>query len=69
MSNEWEKIYVLAALEVDRKKMVERLFAARQAIIERFYDLEHKIDHHAESKRLDIALKNLNALEAESENW
>jgi hypothetical protein len=65
----WEEAYIQAALEVDKVKMIERLAAARQAIMQQLQDVQHSDEHHLERKRMKIALKNLDALEAESKNW
>ena len=65
----WEEAYIQAALEVDKSKMTERLLAARQAIRERLQELPHSDEHRLEIKRMEITMKNLNALETESQNW
>lgn len=65
----WEDLYVQAALEVDKAKMAERISLAREAIQERLHDLEESTDHGVERSRMGIALKNLAVLETESETW
>ena len=65
----WEEVYIQAALEVDKLKMIERLSTARQAILRRLQDLEHRGENRVERKKMEIALKNLDALEKESQNW
>jgi hypothetical protein len=65
----WEEAYIQAALEVDKVKMIERLAAARLAITKQLRDFQHSDEHLMERKRMETALKNLNALKAESENW
>jgi hypothetical protein len=49
--------------------MVVRLLAARQAIEGRLQDLGQNGDQHDERKRMEVALKNLKSLEAESQTW
>lgn len=68
MTDNWEQVYIQAALEVDKAKMPERLSAARRAIQGRLQDFVQTSDHD-ERKRIKIALKNLNALEIESQTW
>jgi hypothetical protein len=67
-SGTWEAAYIQAALEVDKLKMVERLSAARQAIWRELQDVE-RAENRIDRKRMEIALKNLDALEKESQNW
>ena len=69
MTDNWEQFYRLAALEVDKVRMVERLSAAREAIQGRLQDMGRSSDHHDERTRMEIALKNLKSLEAESQTW
>jgi hypothetical protein len=67
--NKWEEIYVLAAVEADAKKLPERIAGARTAVRERLKELEQSSDHHAERRRLAGALRILDVLESESQNW
>jgi hypothetical protein len=69
----WEQAYIQAALEVDKVKMVDRLSAARQAILRQLEVFQHSAEnlpeYRTEIKKMEIALKNLDALERESQNW
>ena len=70
MNNEkWEEFYRAAVMEVDGKKMPDRLSAVREAIHERLQDLERSSDHHAERARMKAALERLKVLESESREW
>jgi cell division protein FtsB len=69
MTDNWEEVYKLAALEVDKARMVERLSAARQAIQRRVNDLDQSNEHHDERTRMGIALMNLKSLEDDSQTW
>jgi hypothetical protein len=50
-------LYV-AALEVDKKRMVQRLTDARQAIQGRLHGMGPSSDNNDEKQRIEIALKN-----------
>lgn len=65
----WEQAYIQAALEVDKVKMIEQLAATREAITQQLRYLQESDEHRRERRRMETALKNLNALEAESANW
>jgi hypothetical protein len=65
----WEEAYIQAALEVDKVKMIERVSAAREAILRQLQDIQQSEEHRLERKRMEIALRNLDALERESQNW
>lgn len=67
--NKWEEFYRLAAIEVDGKKMPDRIAAARTAVRDRLQDLEHSSNHHAEKRRLNGTLRILNVLETEAQDW
>ena len=70
MSNQnWEEVYKFAALEVDRRKLPERISAARDAIRGRLREIEGDTDHHEEKDRLQHALNALKVLTTESQTW
>ena len=66
---EWEKLYLLAAIEVDGKKIHARIGLAREAIRERLQALEQKNKHRAEREQLQLTLTRLDVLQAESLEW
>jgi hypothetical protein len=68
-SENWEKAYMLAAVEVDGKKMPERVAAVRETIRARLKDLEQSSDHHAERRYMKKTLETLVTLEAEARRW
>jgi hypothetical protein len=65
----WEGAYIQAALEVDKLKMGARVSEARKAILRQLEGSQHSAEHRPEKRRMEIALKNLDALERESRNW
>ena len=65
----WEALYLLAAKEVDSRKVPERVAEVRTAIRARLEDLETSSDHHEERGRLANALERLDSLEADAKNW
>ena len=67
--HKWEEFYRLAALEVDGKKMPERVAAARETIRERLDALSRNGNHHEDRRRLTNALKTLDVLETDARNW
>ena len=70
MTNEkWEELYVIAAKEVDGKKVPYRVAAVREAIRGRLQDLEGDSDHHEERVNLKTTLAHLDVLEAEARMW
>ena len=70
MNNEdWEEDYRFAVLEVDGRKMPERISAARDAIRGRLQEMEGDSDHHEERGRLERALNALKVLTNESQSW
>ena len=60
---------MLAAVEVDGKKVPERVTAVRDAVQGRLQDLEQSSDHHAEKDHLKATLTHLDVLLAESREW
>ena len=70
MNNEnWEGAYRLAVVEVDGRKMPERISAAREAIAGRLREMEGDSDHREERDRLEHALNALKVLTTESQAW
>lgn len=70
MSNEgWEELYLLAATEVDGKKVPVHVAAVRTAIRRRLQDLETSSDHHEERVILTRTLERLDSLETDAREW
>ena len=70
MNNQkWEEVYKFAVLEVDGRKMPERISAARDAVSARLREMEGDSDHHEERDRLGHALNALKVLTMESQEW
>lgn len=70
MNNEnWEGAYRLAVLEVDSRKMPERISTARDVIAGRLREMDGSCDHHEERHRLEHALAALKELTTESQAW
>ena len=65
----WEEAYKFAALEVDGRKMPERISAAHDAIRGRLQELDGDSDHHEERARLQHALNALKILTTDSQAW
>ena len=68
-NHSWQEVYKSAALEVDGRKMPERISAARAAIAGRLRELEGDSDHQAERAEIEHALRALKLLTAESRDW
>lgn len=68
-NNNWEEIYKFAMLEVDGRKMPERISAAHTAIRGRLQELAGDSDHHEERARLEHALDALEVLTTETQAW
>ena len=68
-NDKWQELYLLATMEVDGKKMPERIATVRKAIRGRLQDLAQSSDHHAEKQTMETTLKSLDTLEAESREW
>jgi len=62
----WEESYRLAVLEVDSRKMPERISAARDAIAGRLREMKGDSDHRGERERIEDALRALNVLTTET---
>jgi len=67
--DKWEEVYRLAVLEVDRRKMPDRISAARDAVAGRLEQMEGDSNHREERDRLEHALNALKVLTAESQAW
>ena len=65
----WKQLYLLAAVEVDGKKMRERIAAVREAIQARLQDLAQSSDPHEERQNLGRTLRKLDVLEADAQKW
>ena len=65
----WVESYHTAALEVDGKKMPERIVAARDAVADRLQDPKGNPDHHAERHEIESALAALTSIDDEASIW
>jgi len=61
-SQMWVKRVENALLELDPKKLYERIRTAEAAIDGRIFDLRNESDHHEERSRMADAQRTLNAL-------
>jgi hypothetical protein len=61
----WFTLYKGGLLELDWQRLSERIVLAKQAISERWQQLEGSKDHHQERERLADAANALRLLEAE----
>ena len=59
---EWQNAYQAALLELDRKKLLERVTAAETAIFNRIQALLQDPDHAAELQAIEDALASLRVL-------
>ena len=59
---EWREPYQQALLELDEKKMSERIAAAETAISNRLRAIAGSSNHHAERQAIDDAISSLRAL-------
>jgi hypothetical protein len=66
---DWEEFYLLAAKEVNGRKIPERIAATRAAIRGRLLHLAESSDHHAERERMHTTMQNLDVLESSTKNW
>ena len=67
--DKWEELYILAALEVEGKKMPWRVAAVRETIRARLKELEQSTDHREERQQIKRTLERLDALEVDARNW
>ncbi len=63
---EWQEPYQQALLELDQKKLRERIAAAETAISNRLRGIAGNSNHHAERQAIDDALSSLRALKRNS---
>jgi hypothetical protein len=63
---EWQAEYLAALLEVDRKKLFERVTAAETAIFNRLQAMSHTSDGHAERQAIEDALASLRVLKRDN---
>ena len=66
-NNNWEDVYKFAVLEVDGRKMPERISAAHDAIREKLQEMAGDSDHPVERARLEHALHALKVLTTETQ--
>ena len=62
---EWQEQYETALLEVDRKKLPDRVTDAENAIFNRLQSLAGNADHQAERQAVKAALNGLRLLKRE----
>jgi hypothetical protein len=62
---EWQHEYQAALLELDHKKLLERVTAAETAIFRRLQALSHTSDSYAERQAIEDALASLRVLKKE----
>src|SRR5438132_866480 len=63
---EWQNEYQVALLELDRKKLLERVKAAETAIFNRLQAISHSSDAHAERQAIEDALASLRVLKRDN---
>ena len=61
----WFQFYKAAVLELDPRKLPERVVAAKDAVQLRLKEIEGDSNHHAERRQIEDALNNLRTLERE----
>jgi hypothetical protein len=59
---EWQQPYLAALMEADRKKLVDRVTDAENAIFNRLQALAGNADHQAERQAIEDALQALRVL-------
>ena len=62
---EWQQHYLAALTEVDRKKLMDRLTDAENAIFHRRQSIAQDGNHHAERKAIEDALSAMRVLKRE----
>jgi hypothetical protein len=65
----WEEVYRLAMLEVDSRKMPDRISSARESIAGRLQEVNGYSVDREERDRLEHALNALKILTTESQTW
>ena len=63
---EWQQPYLAALMEADRKKILDRVTDAENAIFNRLQSLAGNADHHAERLAIEDALNALRVLKREA---
>ena len=63
---EWQTEYQAALVELDRKKLPERVVASETAILIRLQAISQSSDHHAERQAIEDALTALRVLKREN---
>jgi hypothetical protein len=63
---EWQAEYHAALLELDPKRLFERVTAAETAIFDRLQAMSHNSDGHAERQAIEDALPSLRVLKREN---
>jgi hypothetical protein len=63
---EWQEPYQQALLELDQKKLIERIAAAETAISNRLRAIAGDSNHHAERQAIEDALSSLRVLKRNS---
>ena len=63
---EWQGEYRAALMELDPKKMLERVAAAETAIFKRLQTMSRSSDNHAERQAIEDALTGLRVLKKEN---
>ena len=61
----WFEVYKAAVLELDPRKLPERIGAAKEKVRLRLEEIQGDSDHHAERQQIEDALNNLRVLERE----
>ena len=63
---EWQHLYLAVLVEADRKKLMDRVTDAENAIFNRLQSLAGNTDHHAERQAIEDALNALRVLKRET---
>lgn len=63
---EWQSEYRAALMELDPKKMLERVTATETAIFKRLQTISRSADNHAERQAIEDALTGLRILKREN---
>ena len=63
---EWQAEYQAALLELDPKRLFERVTAAETAIFNRLQAISHTLDGHAERQAIEDALSSLRVLKRDN---
>ncbi len=63
---EWQAEYQAALLELDPKRLLERVTAAETAIFNRLQAISHNSDGHSERQAIEDALSSLRVLKRDN---